>query len=61
MLTNNAYFHLSTKGKHTNNVRLLEITARTGAPLKLTTMENMFPENGAVVDQGALRVMISNY
>ena len=58
MRTNNAYFHFCTKGKHTNNVRLLEITARIGAPLKLTRMANMFPENGVTVDQGALKIMM---
>ena len=61
MLTNNAYFHLSTKGKHTSIVHLLEITARSGVPPKWTRMENMFPENMATVDQGALKVGIHNY
>ena len=58
MRTNNAYFHFPTKGKYTNNVRLLEIAAQIGAPLKLTRMENMFPENGVIVDQGALKIMM---
>ena len=59
MRTNNAYFHFSMKGKHTNNVRLLETTAHSGVPLKWTRMENMFPENGATVDQDAIKVVIS--
>ena len=61
MLTNNAYFHFPIKGKHTNIARLLEITAHSGAPLKWTRMENMSPENGAAVDQDALKVMINDY
>ena len=61
MLTNNAYFHFPIKGKHTNNARLLEITAHSGVPLKWTRMENMFPENGAAVDRGASKVMIKDY
>ena len=61
MLTNNAYFHFSTMEKPTNNARLWEITAHSGVLLKWTRMENMFPGNGAIVDQGALKVMINDY
>ena len=59
MLTNNAYSHFPTKGKPTKLARLLEITAHSGVPLKWTRMENMFPENGATVDQDAIKVVIS--
>ena len=59
MLTNNAYSHFPTKGKPTKLAHLLEITAHSGVLLKWTRMENMFPENGATVDQDAIKVVIS--